>query len=72
MLDLTEYPIYSKLICINMEDLNKYITLYDGTKMPLIGYGTCANELSEEKQLHDLVVYAVTELKQISSFIFLA
>lgn len=45
-----------------MEDLNKYITLNNGTKMPMIGYGTFLNDKSEEKILFDTIVYAVTEL----------
>ena len=42
-----------------MSDLNKYITLNNGEKMPLVGYGTFSAE--EEKELHECIVYAVVE-----------
>ena len=42
-----------------MSDLNKYIELNSGAKMPLIGYGTFSAE--EEKELHDCIVHAVVE-----------
>ena len=54
-----------------MEDLNKYITLNNGTKMPMIGYGTFLNDKSEEKILFDTIVYAVTELEFCFFIIYL-
>ena len=44
-----------------MEDINKFVVLNNGTKMPLIGYGTFLAEKEEEKVLHDTIVHAVVE-----------
>ncbi|CAI2375958.1 unnamed protein product [Moneuplotes crassus] len=43
-----------------MTELNKYIELNNGNKMPLIGYGTFSGE--EEKELHDCIVHAIVDL----------
>ncbi len=37
----------------------KTITLNNGNKMPLIGYGTFSGE--EEKELHECIVHALVE-----------
>lgn len=42
-----------------MADKNRYVELNNGTKMPLMGYGTFLAE--DEKELHDNIVYAVVE-----------
>lgn len=43
-----------------MSDKNRYITLGDGNKMPIMGYGTFSAE--EEKDLHECIVKAVVEV----------
>ena len=43
----------------NLKTLKKYITLNNGEKIPLLGYGTFSAE--EEKQLHECIVHAVVE-----------
>lgn len=43
-----------------MADKNKYITLSDGAKMPLIGYGTFSAE--EEKDLKECLVTAIVDI----------
>jgi alcohol dehydrogenase (NADP+) len=43
-----------------MADLNKYIELNNGIKMPLMGFGTFLAE--EEKDLIENIVYAITEV----------
>jgi aldehyde reductase len=42
-----------------MSEKNRYVTLNNGNKMPVLGLGTFLAE--EEKELHDAIVHAVLE-----------
>lgn len=45
-----------------MTDINKYVELANGTKMPMVGIGSFLNDKSEEKVLYDTIVTAVVDL----------